>query len=140
MLSLRLLSWKSRSCCSFSFFLFSFNCVKSEEAKAEMKRAKEALEAKKNETSEGKQNAIEMANRIATQLREKKKDEKDEKHRLLLQSREERKRAKEKAKELKEEKKVALALAALEVPTSKGVRRNRRESRWKVQLSAHGKN
>jgi hypothetical protein len=46
---------------------------------------------------------------------------------------------KEKAKELKEEKKVALALAALEVPTSKGVVWHTQNASWKVQLSAHGK-
>jgi hypothetical protein len=40
---------------------------------------------------------------------------------------------------LKEEKKVALALAALEVPTSKGVGWNRKCSCWKVRLAAHGK-
>jgi hypothetical protein len=43
------------------------------------------------------------------------------------------------AKELKEEKKVALALAALEVPTSKGVVWLTHRACWKVQLSAHGK-
>jgi hypothetical protein len=46
---------------------------------------------------------------------------------------------KEKAKELKEEKKVALALAALEVPTSKGVVWHTQNASWKVLVSAHGK-
>jgi hypothetical protein len=47
--------------------------------------------------------------------------------------------AKVEAKRVKEEKKAALALAALEVPTSKGVLWDRNNSFWKVQLSAHGK-
>jgi hypothetical protein len=88
------------------------------------------------EEREGVQKQIEEANRIERELKEKrKKDEKDEKHRLLLQRKE---MAKER-KRLKEEKKVALALAALEVPKSKGVRWDRRHSCWKVQLSTHGK-
>jgi hypothetical protein len=108
----------------------------TEEEKAEKTRAKEAREAIKNaankEAREGRQNAIGEANLIAKQLREKReKDEKDEKQR--------KKDEKEERKRVKEEKKVANALAALEVPTSKGVRWDRRRSCWKVQLSAHGK-
>jgi hypothetical protein len=118
--------------------------VQSEDVKAEMKRTKEAKEAKNIETREGRQNAIGEANLLAKQLREKrKKDEKDEKHRLLLQrkemAKERAKEMKEERKRVKEEKKVADNLAALEVPTSKGVRWDRRHSCWKVQLSAHGK-
>jgi hypothetical protein len=46
---------------------------------------------------------------------------------------------KEERKRVKEEEKVALDLAALKVPKSKGVYWDRRRSRWRVQLSAHGK-
>jgi hypothetical protein len=47
--------------------------------------------------------------------------------------------AKKRAEERAEEKKAALALAALEVPTSKGVGWQRNRSKWRVQLAAHGK-
>jgi hypothetical protein len=40
---------------------------------------------------------------------------------------------------LTEEKKVALTLAALEVPKSKGVGWDRKRSKWQVQVAAHGK-
>jgi hypothetical protein len=50
-----------------------------------------------------------------------------------------KKRAKEMARELKEEEKGALDLAALKVPTSKGVYWDRRRSRWRVQLKKYGK-
>jgi hypothetical protein len=43
------------------------------------------------------------------------------------------------ARELKEEEKGALDLAALKVPTSKGVYWDRRRSRWRVQLKKYGK-
>jgi hypothetical protein len=83
---------------------------------------------------------IEEANLLERELKEERKRAKVEaKKRAKEVEVEAKKRAKEKARELKEEAKVALALAALEVPTSKGVRWNRRESCWKVQLSAHGK-
>jgi hypothetical protein len=49
------------------------------------------------------------------------------------------KERKEERKRVKEEKKAALALAALEVPTNKGVCWDRSHSCWKVQLCAHGK-
>jgi hypothetical protein len=110
-------------------------------------RAKETTEAKDIETREGMSKQIAEANFLAKQSRELKekrtKDEKDEKHRLLLQRKE---MAKERAKERKEErkrgeeeKKAALALAALEVPTNKGVCWDRSHSWWKVQLCAHRK-
>ena len=56
-----------------------------------------------------------------------------------LVQREAKKRARPYVK-LTEEKKVALTLAALEVPKSKGVYWDRRRSCWTVSLATHGKN
>jgi hypothetical protein len=75
--------------------------------------------------------AIEEANLIGRKL-------KVEANRVKVEAKVEAKRAKEEAK-VAEEKKAALALAALKVPTSKGVYWQRNRSKWEVQFGSNGK-
>jgi hypothetical protein len=103
--------------------------VESEEVKAEKKRAKEGKEANGCEMSEVVQKQLEEANLLlgsetkkrAKELKEEAKELKEERKRVEVEAKVEAKE--QRAKELKEGGEgVALALAALEVPTSKGAK------------------
>jgi hypothetical protein len=101
----------------------------------EKTRAKDAREAKQYEAREVMQKQIKEADLLAKRL----KEPKEERKRVKVEAKGAKKRAKEIEKVRAEEKKVADALEVLKAPTSKGVGWERRRSKWRVQLTAHGR-
>jgi hypothetical protein len=105
----------------------------------------EKKKKKKKDAKKGVMKQIEEANLLGRKLREQLKEER--KRAKKEEAKEEaKKRAKKRAKEAKarkeveqEEKKAAMALAALKVTKSKGVLWSRECCKWKVQLGFNGK-
>ena len=104
--------------------------------KAEMKRTKEAKEAKHIEASEGRHNAIGEANLLNRELKE-------EGNRVKVEAKVEAKRAKKRAKDakaaMKAEKQEKVALEMQKIPKSRGVGWHKKRGKWQVELELDGK-
>ena len=96
--------------------------VQSEDVKAEMKRTKEAKEAKNIEASEGRQNAIGEANAIGNAIRNR-----------IAQD------AKDAKAAMKAEKQEKVALEMQKIPKSRGVGWVKKRGKWQVVLNLDGK-
>jgi FKBP-type peptidyl-prolyl cis-trans isomerase len=109
----------------------------------EKKRAKEVREAKKNETSEGVQNAVGEADLLNRELKELKEERKRAEVVSKVEAKAEAKRAKKRAKDtkaaMKAEKQENTALEMQKIPKSRGVGWHKKRGKWQVEFRLDGK-